>query len=418
MKKDEAWLEKIKERLDEYAEPVPSGGWERLERDLPPARKVVPLRRWMTAVAALLVGAVSFIAIRLADKPVPDKPATLESPVLARHLSPVTASPGPEADALPDRAGTDERLPIVARIERAEAVQTEQTEAMQSPEPDESTGDTRHPSPVTPSPAPKANPRKENRKKKATELPPADRELLAMMDDRPHRKAQGWAVGLLVGNTGGGMGNSSASNGLVHGPQSAPGTGYLNLDLTSTSNTVLPIPEGQEIVFQNGVPYLQSRTRRIVSVDHKQPLSAGVSFRKNLPKGFSVETGLVYTYLASDILYEGAAQTVSQKLHYLGIPLRANWNFLDKSRFTLYVSAGGTVEKCIYGKAGSDDVSVDPLQLSVMAAVGAQYNIGKHLGIYLEPGIAYYFDDGSALPTIRKDNPCNFTLQAGVRLSY
>ena len=53
-----------------------------------------------------------------------------------------------------------------------------------------------------------------------------------------------------------------------------------------------------------------------------------------------------------------------------------------------------------------------------MAAVGAQYNIGKHLGIYLEPGIAYYFDDGSALPTIRKDNPCNFTLQAGVRLSY
>ena len=174
MKKDEAWLEKIKERLDEYTEPVPSGGWERLERDLPPARKVVPLRRWMTAVAALLVGAVSFIAIRLADKPVPDEPAALESPVLARHLSPVTASPGPEADALPDRAGTDERLPIVARIERAEAVQTEQTEAMQSPEPDESTGDTRHPSPVTPSPAPKANPRKENRKKKATELPPAD----------------------------------------------------------------------------------------------------------------------------------------------------------------------------------------------------------------------------------------------------
>ena len=86
MKKDEAWLEKIKERLDEYTEPVPSGGWERLERDLPPARKVVPLRRWMTAVAALLVGAASFIAIRLADKPVPDEPAALESPVLARHF--------------------------------------------------------------------------------------------------------------------------------------------------------------------------------------------------------------------------------------------------------------------------------------------------------------------------------------------
>ena len=102
----------------------------------------------------------------------------------------------------------------------------------------------------------------------------------------------------------------------------------------------------------------------------------------------------------------------------MGIPLRANWNFVDKDKFTFYVSAGGTVEKCIYGKLGSEDLSVDPVQLSVLAAVGAQYNIGKHFGIYLEPGISYFFDDGSDIRTIRTDNPCNFTLQAGLRLSY
>lgn len=53
-----------------------------------------------------------------------------------------------------------------------------------------------------------------------------------------------------------------------------------------------------------------------------------------------------------------------------------------------------------------------------MGALGAQYNINRKVGVYVEPGIAYYFDDGSSVQTIRKENPCNFTLQAGLRLSY
>lgn len=30
--KEELWLKKMKERLDDYSEPLPSDGWERLER--------------------------------------------------------------------------------------------------------------------------------------------------------------------------------------------------------------------------------------------------------------------------------------------------------------------------------------------------------------------------------------------------
>lgn len=51
--------------------------------------------------------------------------------------------------------------------------------------------------------------------------------------------------------------------------------------------------------------------------------------------------------------FAGNSETVSQKLHYLGIPLRANWNFVDKKSFIMYVSAGGAMEKCVYGKIGS-----------------------------------------------------------------
>ena len=391
--KDEAWLEKIKERLDEYSEPVPSSGWERLERELP-RQKTIPLRRWMAAIAALLVGAISFIGIQLADDYVSNNPV---QPAL-RAQAPASAT---TADALPLYTYPHRQLPPVAQVSPVQIHTEEHLETAQET--------------IIPQDTTSSRPQK--KVKKETELPRTNRELLAMnKQSRSH--AKGWAIGVLVGNLGGSIGNLSQKGGLSQTQQSAPGTGYSNLDLTETSSNVLPIPKEQEIIFQNGLPFLQNRTPRIVSIDHKQPISAGFSIRKNLPKGFSLETGLVYTFLASDILYEGAVQETKQKLHYLGIPLRANWNFVDKDKFTFYVSAGGTVEKCIYGKLGSEDLSVDPVQLSVLAAIGAQYNIGKHFGIYLEPGISYFFDDGSDIRTIRTDNPCNFTLQAGLRLSY
>ena len=111
-------------------------------------------------------------------------------------------------------------------------------------------------------------------------------------------------------------------------------------------------------------------------------------------------------------------QQIEQKLHYIGIPLRANWHFLDKKLVTLYVSGGGMVEKCVYGKLGSEKETVKPLQFSVSGGVGAQINATKRLGIYVEPGVAYYFNDGSDIQTIRKENPFNFNIQAGVRLTY
>lgn len=41
MKDDELWLKKIKERLDDYSEPLPDTGWERLEKVLPASAPVL-----------------------------------------------------------------------------------------------------------------------------------------------------------------------------------------------------------------------------------------------------------------------------------------------------------------------------------------------------------------------------------------
>ena len=59
----------------------------------------------------------------------------------------------------------------------------------------------------------------------------------------------------------------------------------------------------------------------------------------------------------------------------------------------------------------------DDLQWSVDAALGVQYNFIPQLGIYAEPGIKYYFDNGSHIHNFFKYRPTNFNLQVGLRLN-
>ena len=69
-------------------------------------------------------------------------------------------------------------------------------------------------------------------------------------------------------------------------------------------------------------------------------------------------------------------------------------------------------------KTGTEQTRIKPLQYSVMGSVGAQYGLSRHFALYVEPGISYFFDDGSSVQTIRKENPLNFNLQTGIRLTY
>ena len=236
---------------------------------------------------------------------------------------------------------------------------------------------------------------------------PSSRDKLHIPAEKASSQKGTWSMGLSVGNSGG------ASTELGSGIPS-----YMSrVSMVSVSNGLLSIPNDQQLVFEDGVPYLR-QANQVVDMEHHQPISFGLSVRKSLAKGFSVETGLTYTLLSSDAKFADSDQKTKQKLHYLGIPLKANWNFLDKKLFTLYVSGGGMIEKCVYGKLGTEKETVKPLQFSVSGAVGAQFNATKRVGIYVEPGVAYFFDDGSDVQTIRKENPFNFNIQAGIRLTY
>ena len=44
MEEKELWMNKLKEKLEDYSEPIPASGWEQLEKELMPPveRKIYP----------------------------------------------------------------------------------------------------------------------------------------------------------------------------------------------------------------------------------------------------------------------------------------------------------------------------------------------------------------------------------------
>lgn len=165
-------------------------------------------------------------------------------------------------------------------------------------------------------------------------------------------------------------------------------------------------------------------------ITHHMPMKIGVTFMYRFNKTLGIETGLQYANLKSDIKY-GTGNTMfreaRQTLHYLGIPVNLKYTPLNWKRLSVYLSGGLTFEKCVYGnvkgmlRSGKSTESVKiterSFQISANAAAGVQFALMDYLGIYAEPGVGYYFDDGSSLCTIYKDKPWNFNINVGVRFS-
>lgn len=164
--------------------------------------------------------------------------------------------------------------------------------------------------------------------------------------------------------------------------------------------------------------------------EHHLPIRIGLSVAYALTDRLSISSGLTYTRLSSDIKDASRESKYigEQRLHYVGIPVNVSYKVASFRWLGLYGTAGVLAEKCVSGTTdegyvenntmkytNTQDISSKPLQMSVNAGVGIQFDFIDNVGIYAEPGLSYYFDDGSALQTIYKEKPLNFNLNVGVR---
>lgn len=178
-------------------------------------------------------------------------------------------------------------------------------------------------------------------------------------------------------------------------------------------------------------PWFGASSLETINIRHHQPVRFGLTLQYNVSRRIGIETGLVYSRIGSDIdiTRNNLSATATRRMQYIGIPLNVkfsawSWKFID-----LYLSAGATGEKCVSNrfetKYTTEGISLEafssqkekPLQWSVNAAAGIQLRPVQNIGIFAEPGVSYYFNDGSSLSTIYKDRPCSFNLNIGLRFN-
>jgi len=175
-----------------------------------------------------------------------------------------------------------------------------------------------------------------------------------------------------------------------------------------------------------------SRKKSLEEAKHHIPVKLGISLRYYLNERWHIQSGLTYSYLASDLFYKGTSPyETEQKLHYLGVPLQIGVRIWQSERFKGYISAGGQIERLVSGKATThytaenqqpgtliENISDKKLLFSALASIGAEYMIGKDLSLYAEPGIHCYFDNGSELNTYYNEQPLNFNITVGFRFHW
>lgn len=219
----------------------------------------------------------------------------------------------------------------------------------------------------------------------------------------------------------------------------APGTSGGGTGLASLLSS--PVPLGREQVGSllsmsdpAGVGLFSNGDEIETKVRHRQPVRAGISVRYGLTRRWSLETGITYTMLSSDIEAGSGTRTyvADLSLHYIGIPLQVNFDVFARKRWSLYLTAGGMVEKCVDGNekvksvtagvhetvSSKNNVTVKPLQWSVGAAAGAEFDFTPAVGIYVEPGVQYSFHNSGPYRTVWQDRPVNFSLEVGLRFNF
>lgn len=380
MKKD--WTNELRDRMADYEVAVPEGLWADIEQSLPKQQATVrPLwRRWagIAAVVAIIIGAGWWLWL---EDNVQQTAQTTTLPAMVQGQHQVA-----QQEVLPnDLSQPDPKPqplnahPLVAAVPSPKT-QEEKAEP-EKLEPTVTTEETSGNQPVE------------------KKLQTAEPQRQVPVNHHSPKSNHRLSVGLL------------ANSGLLayNSQQNRTGRQMSQSDITTGYNgTGNPTSE----------PTIPTKRQH-----HDHPMILGLTVSYSLNARWALQTGLVYTRLHSEFetITRQTQTHQEQTLHYLGIPLNAQYRVLRGKHWQGYVTAGTEIDWNLNAKSVTmgveTPVSKDRPQWSLTGAIGVAYDVLPQLGIYLEPGVRYYLDNGSQVQNFFKDQPFSWSLQFGVRLN-
>ena len=409
----EQWRQQMQQKMADYQQPAPEVSWDLLDKALAtnkPKAKVVPM--WMHRLAAavvvgIVVVSAGYLVLRQQDEDTMAIVSQQKTDILPSTETAEEAAEDVVATVKTNSTNQEALLtahtPILRTqdVQEAEESATEQVEESTVSEPTQQT-----------TPSTTATTQKESSPTKshsATVIYPSDFQYKKTTTSVTASRLM--AKAYLSNSMTGGANAMSLSTAISYGENGGPDTNNPKEDTNSPLNPPTPI--------------IQEKEER---VSHRQPIRFGLTLCYRLNDQWSIESGLVYTRLSSDYTYLLAGTPYAQgeqQLSYIGIPLKVNYQLWNNRHFGVYVAAGGMMEKMIKGthqttengQEQTTDVSIRPLQFSVNGAIGMEYHLTNLTSIYAEPGVGYYFDNGSDVPTYYQEKPFSFNLNVGLRFS-
>ena len=202
--------------------------------------------------------------------------------------------------------------------------------------------------------------------------------------------------------------------------------------LTNSVPTEMMSPETRSLIEIAAQNSLVNGGKMEARHEHQLPITIQLMLSRPISSRLSIESGLSYTQLKSTTITGSPMANIQeqQKIHYLGIPLRIGYRWYSNAGLDLYSSAGAMMEMPIYssffvkhfykgGTTYKNTLSYSvPFQFSTMIGMGLQYDFTPHLGIYIEPSLQYFFDNGSDLETYRTEHPLQLVLPLGIRYKW
>ena len=388
--------------------------------------RIVYFKRWSAAAAAVALLGIGGSYVYLHQEDVEKgnlQLASLSSPAVSADLQSAASQPAPSHAVSADlQSAASQPAPslVVSADLQSAASQKKKGNVLEKESENEISLLAENPEPADPVSEDKATDKSSDYKALTRST---DHHAAAYASQSYHfeknEEVSGWSMQLYAENLTPSLGgvNSDASGGyndFSYGTMAEPMPG------------VIPDPTaggiyGEEYLLAS---YKAIQRKQQVNAKHHAPVSVGLQVAFGIAPRLSLSTGMVYTRTSSDFYpyAPGSSYNVHQVLHYVGIPVGLNYEFWQSGGFHAYVMAGAEADYNVKNDTEEEGVKKenakrDRVQFSGKASLGAQYDITPKVGLYIEPGAKYYFDNGSHVENTFKDKKLNFNLQFGLRFN-